>query len=80
MQGAYTDAFEIICCNHPDQDYRDVSLELQRVRGPYSFAGITAHLEQMKLYDGEQPTHGPGRAVHGAGGGSACAGAKGGHD
>lgn len=79
VQGAYADAFEIIC-DHPDRDYRDASLELQRVRGPYSFAGITAYLERMKLYDGEQSAHGPGRAVRGPDGGSACAGSKGGHD
>jgi hypothetical protein len=31
-----SDVFELICCNcgdHPDLDYRDVSPELQRIRG-----------------------------------------------
>jgi hypothetical protein len=86
VQGGYTDAFEIICCDcgdHPDLDYRDVSLQLQRIRGPYSFAaGITAYLEHVKLYDGPGPVRRPGRLVHGVDGGSACAGGggKGGHD
>jgi hypothetical protein len=37
-EGGYTNAFEIICCDcgdDPGLDYRDVSPELQRVRGPY---------------------------------------------
>ena len=39
--------FEIICCDcgdHPYLDYREVSPELQRIRGPYPVAdGITAY-------------------------------------
>jgi hypothetical protein len=77
VQGGYT-----ICCacgDHPGLDYRDVSLELQRIRGPYSFAaGITAYVEHVKLYDGPGLARRPGRLVHGADGGSA--GGKGGHD
>jgi hypothetical protein len=36
-EGGYTNVFEIICCDcgdQPDDDYRDVSPELQRTRGP----------------------------------------------
>ncbi len=46
-QGGYTHAFEIICrdCgDDPGLDYRDVSPELQRLRGPYPIAaGVTAY-------------------------------------
>jgi hypothetical protein len=52
-QGGYNDAFEVICCycgDHPYLDYREVSPELQQIRGPYPIApGIAAfeeHLEQ----------------------------------
>jgi hypothetical protein len=37
-EGGYTDEYEIICCHcgdDPDLDYREVSPELQRIRGPY---------------------------------------------
>ena len=51
--GGYTDVFEIICCDcgdNPGLDYRDVSPELQRLRGPYWLtAGVAryeAHLEE----------------------------------
>ena len=48
-EGGYTDAYELICCecgDHPDLDYRDISPELQRVRGRYAFAdGIAAYGE-----------------------------------
>jgi hypothetical protein len=40
-------AYEIICCScgdHPDLDYREVSAELQRIRGPYLIvAGVAAY-------------------------------------
>jgi hypothetical protein len=46
-EGGYTDAYELICCycgDQPDLDYREVSPELQRIRGPYRFpAGIAAY-------------------------------------
>src|SRR5690349_10040185 len=49
--GGYTDAFEIICCNcgdDPDLDYRDVSPELQRIRGPYPIAaGVAAYKQHV---------------------------------
>ena len=64
-EGGYTDVFEIICCycgDHPDLDFRDVSPELQRIRGPYPIAaGVTAYEEHLK----RQSRHLPGRPVHG---------------
>jgi hypothetical protein len=48
-EGGYTEAFEIICrdCgDHPDLDYREVSPELQRIRGPYPIAGGVAAYEK----------------------------------
>ena len=51
MQGGYTNVFEIICCDcgdHPDLDYREVSPELQRIRGPYPIvAGVVAYEEHL---------------------------------
>jgi hypothetical protein len=51
VDGGYTSAFEIICCDcgdHPDLDYRDVSPELQRIRGPYPIvAGVAAYEEHL---------------------------------
>ena len=53
-EGGYTDLFEIICCDcgdHPDLDYSEVSLVLQRVRGPYPIAdGITAYVMHAGLH------------------------------
>ncbi len=46
-EGGNTDAFEIICCDcgdHPDQDYSEVSPELQRVRGPYRSRTALVHM------------------------------------
>jgi hypothetical protein len=40
-EGGYTDLFEIICCDcgdHPDLDYCEVSLVVQRVCGPCPIA------------------------------------------
>jgi hypothetical protein len=46
-QGGYADVYELICCycgDDPDLDYRHVSPELQRIRGPYPIAaGIAAY-------------------------------------
>ena len=46
-RGGYADVYELICCycgDDPDLDYRHVSPELQRIRGPYPIAaGITAY-------------------------------------
>ena len=53
-EGGYTSLFELICrgCgDHPDQDYADVSPELQRARGPYSItAGIAAYKRHLRLH------------------------------
>ena len=52
-EGGYTDAYELICCecgDHPDLDYREISAELRRIRGPYAFAvGIAAYGEHVRL-------------------------------
>ena len=57
-EGGYTDAYELVCCecgDHPALDYRDISPELQRVRGPYKFAdGIAAYGEHIRLRHGQQ--------------------------
>ena len=58
-EGGYTDAYELICCecgDHPDLDYRDISPELKRIRGPYTFAdGIAAYGEHTRLQHRQQP-------------------------
>jgi len=58
-EGGYTDAYELICCecgDHPDLDYRDISPELQRIRGPYMFAdGIAAYGEHIRRQHRQQP-------------------------
>ena len=44
LEGGYTSAFELICCDcgdHPYLDYSEISAELQRIRGPYRLE--TAH-------------------------------------
>ena len=53
-EGGYSDAFEIICCDcgdDPDLDYREVSPELQRIRGHYPVAaGIAAYVKHIRLH------------------------------
>ena len=53
-EGGYTNLFEPICWDcgdHPDQDYSEVSPELQRVRGPYPIAaGIAAYKRHLRLH------------------------------
>jgi hypothetical protein len=47
--GGYTDVFEIVCCACGDNaglDYREVSPELRRIRGPYQLAGGMAAYEE----------------------------------
>ena len=67
-EGGYTDAFELICCacgDHPDLDYRDISPELQRIRGPYPIAaGVAAYEKHLELRHRRQPTRQAGRPVH----------------
>jgi hypothetical protein len=59
LEGGYTDAYELVCCDcgdNPDLDYRDVSPDLQRIRGPYRFsAGIEAYGQHDKLQHGQPP-------------------------
>jgi hypothetical protein len=49
--GGYTYLFEIVCCgcgDDPRLDYREVSAELQRIRGPYPIAaGVTAYEQHI---------------------------------
>jgi hypothetical protein len=58
-EGGYTDTYELICCDcgdDPDLDYRDVPLELQRIRGPYRFStGIEAYGRHDMLQHRQQP-------------------------
>lgn len=60
-EGGYTDVYELICCDCGDNlelDYRDVSTDLQRVRGPYSFAaGVEAYAQHDKVRHRQQPIH-----------------------
>jgi hypothetical protein len=57
-EGGYTDLFEIICCDcgdRPDLDYRQVSPELQRIRGPYPVAaGVAAYEGHIVLHQSRQ--------------------------
>ena len=71
-EGGYTDAFELICCNcgdHPGLDHREVSAELQRIRGPYLFAaGIAAYEEHVQQYhrvEADSPASRPRYATSG---------------
>lgn len=64
-QGGYADVYELVCCycgDDPDLDYRHVSPELQRIRGPYPIAaGIAAygrHAEQHRRW-ATQPHESP---------------------
>jgi hypothetical protein len=58
-EGGPTDAYELICCDCGDDldlDYRDISPELQRIRGPYRFsAGIEAYGQHDTLQHGQPP-------------------------
>jgi hypothetical protein len=53
-EGGYTDEYEIICCDcgdDPALDYREISPELQRIRGPYPIAaGITAYVKHTRRH------------------------------
>ena len=66
--GGYTDLFEIIFCDfddHPDLDYRQVSPELQRIRGPYPVAaGVAAYEEHLALHRSRQAIRVLDRARH----------------
>jgi hypothetical protein len=59
-EGGYTDQYEIVCCDcgdHPYLDYREVSLELQRVRGPYPIAdGVAAYVKHVRRHQPARAT------------------------
>jgi hypothetical protein len=64
-EGGYTDVYELICCgcgDDPDLEYPDVSLGLQRIRGPY---GLSAGIEAYGQHDVRQHGQQPVRAAHG---------------
>jgi hypothetical protein len=49
VEGGYTGAFEVVCCDcgdHPYLDYSQVSPRLQRIRGPYTLEAALAAYEQ----------------------------------
>jgi len=72
-EGGYNDLFEIICCDcgdHPDLDYRQVSPELQQIRGPYPVAaGVAAYEKHMMLHQSRQATGMLDRPRHDVSGG-----------
>ena len=53
MDGGYTGAFEVICCDCGDRpfwDYSEIPFQLQRIRGPYPLdAGIGAYEQHLGL-------------------------------
>jgi hypothetical protein len=53
VEGGYTDAFELICCecaDHSYLDYSEISPRLQRIRGPYTMrAGIAGYEKHLSL-------------------------------
>ncbi len=68
-EGGWTEEFEIVCCDcgdDPDLDYREVSSELRRIRGPYPVAvGVTAYVRHARQHPG--PMAGMGAALAGDG-------------
>jgi hypothetical protein len=53
-EGGYRDAFEVFCCDcgdHPYWDYCEISLSLQRIRGPYTTmaAALAAYDQRLGL-------------------------------
>src|ERR1700748_2023503 len=53
-EGGFRDAFEVICCDcgdHPYWDYSEISLSLQRIRGPYTTlaAALAAYDQHLGL-------------------------------
>lgn len=60
-EGDYADMFELICCacgDDPGLDYREVSPEIRRIRGPYPVvAGVAAYAQHLKQHPSYgQPT------------------------
>lgn len=64
-EDGYTGEFEIICCrcgDDRDLDYREVSPERQRIRGPYPVAaGITQYLKHTGWHPRPQEIQRSGR-------------------
>ena len=53
-EGGYRDAFEVVCCDCRDHlywDYPEISLSLQRIRGPYNAmpAALAAYDQHLGL-------------------------------
>ena len=53
-EGGYRDVFEIVCCDCGDHlywDYSEISLSLQRIRGPYTTmaAALAAYEQHLGL-------------------------------
>ena len=53
-EGGFRDAFEVVCCDCGDHlywDYSEISLSLQRIRGPYTtmVAALAAYEEHLGL-------------------------------
>jgi hypothetical protein len=53
-EGSFGDAFEVVCCDrgdHPYWDYCEISLSLQRIRGPYDTmaAALAAYDQHLGL-------------------------------
>ena len=53
-EGGYGHAFEVVCCDcgdHPYWGYSEISLSLQRIRGPYATmaAALAAHDRHLGL-------------------------------
>ena len=67
-EGGYGDAFEIICCHcgdDPDLDYREVSPELQQIRGHNPVTvGIAAYVKHVRLHKRRPASHESARRVH----------------
>ncbi len=53
IEGGYTAAFEVICCDCGDRpywDFSEISFQLQRIRGPYPLdAGLAAYHDHLGL-------------------------------
>ena len=58
-EGGYSGMFEIVCCycgDHPDLDYREVSPQLRRIRGPYQIAaGVAAYENHLGRHSRRRP-------------------------
>jgi hypothetical protein len=53
-EGGYGHAFEVVCCDRGDRPYRgcsEISLSLQRIRGPYATmaAAVAAYDQHLGL-------------------------------